>query len=112
MWGYVNTSADDDGFTCSATCEGETGSCCFILNRAANISQRCDIHLLGVAKEEGRTTSGGGSQQLHPPAITEIKTTSAGVVTESVTVTSPDEKATLMVPEGVTALNVEGQSIH
>ena len=102
-------------FIVNATCQGESGNCAFVFDPVANPSQRCDIHL-GVAKEEeGRmevaSTSGGGSQEPHPSAITEIKTTSAGVVTESVTVTSPDEKATLMVPEGVTALNVEGNPL-
>ena len=39
---------DNDEFTCSATYGGEAGSCSFVLNRTTNISQRCDIRLVGV----------------------------------------------------------------
>jgi hypothetical protein len=76
-------SSDGDQFTCSATYMGEYGLCTFILNRTANISQRCDIHLQDITSPTVRITS-----PVEGATFTSATITVSGAATDNVAVAS------------------------
>jgi len=98
-------------FIVNAMYKGEKGSCSFVFDPVANISQRCDIQLKASATTEERAGSTTGGEGVYRPPVTmnvPVDPTTGKVTSTTTLIT---EKATLTIPQGIIVKDAAGNPL-